>query len=405
MTDVVMRTISEDEEETWLSLFNAGFLNRTWPGEVAPCFREVPRQHSWAVFAGTRMVSTLRMLPTTLTLPGSAGVACGAMGYAAVLPGLQGKGYYRQLQLHLMRWGKEHGLAIALGMISDEGPHRKLGWGHIARLGAFRVDTRRVALAGTATEEVRQLSADEFLHCAQEVFHDASQGRPGTIPRDVVAFENLASPMHAGPGRSQRYAIICGKTEFSGYAVYDATRSWDHRHEAGFTVTVTELIAKTPEAETSLLAYLLGLSLVTGLVIERRTIRDHLPLLFKDERGIDLIRYVESLGARIIDVPRLLEARKYLTTGTLTLEVTDRHAIAAGTYRLDVTPSGAECLATTAQPDLRIEVGDLALLAMASCTGAELARAGRLGDASPSSVAAASAIFSWPEPPWSPTHF
>lgn len=405
MTDLVIRSIAEDEGETWLSLFNAGFLNRTWPDEVAPCFREVPRHYSWAVFAGTNMVSTLRMLPITLTLPGSAEITCGAMGYAAVLPGLQGKGYYRQLHLHLMRWGQEHGLAILLAMISDEGPHRRLGWGHIARLGAFRVDTRRAALASTATEEVRQLSADEFLNYAPEIFLDASRGRPGTIPRDITAFENLTAPMHAGPGRSQRYAVICGHAEFSGYAVYDAMRSWDHRHEAGFTINVIELIAKTPEAETSLLAYLLGLSLVTNVVIEGRTIRDHLPLLFKDERGIDLIRYVESLGARIIDVPRLLEARKYLTTGTLTLEVIDRRQIAGGTYQLSVTPSGAECMPTTARPEIRIEVGDLALLAMASCTGAELARAGRLGDARRSSVATASAIFSWPEPPWSPTHF
>lgn len=405
MTGLVIRTIEEDEGETWLSLFNASFQNRTWPEEVEPCFREVPRRHSWAVFDGTKMVSTLRLAPTTLTLPGSADIACGAMGYGGVLPGLQGRGYYRELQLHLMRWGKEHGLAMALGMIGDDAPYRALGWGEIARLGEFRVDTRRAVLAGPVTEEVRQLTADEFVKHAPGVFLDASRGRPGTTPRDITAFENLAAPMNAGPGRTQRYAVICGDKEFSGYAVYDASRSWDRRHEAGFTITAAELIATTPEAETSLLGYLLGQSLVTALVIEGRTVRDHLPLLFKDERGIDVIRYVESFGARIVDVPRLLTTRKYLSTGELTFEVVDRHEIASGAYRLTVTPSGAQCLATTVRPRIRIDVGDLALLAMGTSTADELARAGRLPGASRTSVAAAAAIFSWPDPLWSPTHF
>lgn len=407
MADITIRTIRDCEREDWVRAYAACYLDLPIPNEASIRFREVAQQHTWAVYMHEQIIGTLRLQPTEITVPGGRQAACGAASYGSMSPGFQGRGHYRRLMIHVLRHARDSGLALAVAIMEDDSPYSGFGWGPIARNAIFQIDPRRAVLARTAGVPIRAIGTDEFLRRAAGVFEGAARHRPGTLPRSLTEWEALADPVsRRGPGKVQRHAIFAEEhREPVGYAIYDAARKWDERGEADFSITAEEVVARDADAETALLGHLLGLALVKQVAVHGRVIGDHLPLLFKDGRGIQELARCDGLWARILNVPQMLCGRSYLASDAVTLEVTDRDGIAGGRYRLTTSPDGAECEATHAPADAQVSVGDLAVLVMAGNAGCAMRRAGRLTALTDRGAACWERIFDWPEAPWSPAKF
>lgn len=84
------------------------------------------------------------------------------------------------------------------------------------------------------------------------------------------------------------------------------------------------------------------------------------------------------LWVRILDVVRALEARTYEGEGALVLEVVDGSGMAGGRYRLEASPAGATCTATTRSADLTLDVRELATLWLGDESVARLVALGRV---------------------------
>jgi predicted acetyltransferase len=115
----------------------------------------------------------------------------------------------------------------------------------------------------------------------------------------------------------------------------------------------------------------------------------------------------EGMWLRLVDLPAALEARSYAAAGSLTFEVTDEFCPwNAGRWRLEVGADGRGTVtASDAEPDLTLDIADLATVYLGAFTFAHLAGAGRVGECRPGAVAEAGALFVTAAAPWSSTMF
>ena len=114
------------------------------------------------------------------------------------------------------------------------------------------------------------------------------------------------------------------------------------------------------------------------------------------------------LWLRPVDVPALLDARRYATAERIVLDVRDEMrpaGEAAGRFLLEGGPDGASCTRTEAAPDVVLDVGALGSIALGGITTSELARAGRIDEQRPGACATADRMFAADRAPFNFTWF
>ncbi|WP_162870090.1 sterol carrier protein domain-containing protein [Kitasatospora cineracea] len=157
-----------------------------------------------------------------------------------------------------------------------------------------------------------------------------------------------------------------------------AHRAW-HPHTGGAPVTVEELVAPAPGAARALLDFLLQLDLCTRVELRGRPLHEPLRHLLTDPRALRLTAGTDSLWARILDLPRLLEARLDAPERELTIDVADPLGFAAGLHTVTARPDGSTgCTSARRVPDLSLDVADLAAVLLGDTRPADLLAAGRL---------------------------
>jgi predicted acetyltransferase len=110
--------------------------------------------------------------------------------------------------------------------------------------------------------------------------------------------------------------------------------------------------------------------------------------------------------ARLVDVPRALEARRYLTTLDVIIRVEDpllTHNNAS--IRLEAGPDGASVSRSRRKPDLIMNVRDLSAIYLGGTPLTALARAGLVSERIEGAAAAMSGAFAWTQPPFCPDFF
>jgi predicted acetyltransferase len=172
--------------------------------------------------------------------------------------------------------------------------------------------------------------------------------------------------------------------------------------EAGQNVGhVRVLEAMAAESELELWRFLLGLDWV-GTFRGGHLPPDH-PLLhgLVYPRRLSL-RVGDQLWIRIVDVGAALAARSYASEEALVLELADEFLPEnAGRWR--IAGGGAE--RTDDEPDLALDVQELASLYLGGFGASELVRAGLVRELGEGAAARADAIFATPRKPWTPEIF
>ena len=110
----------------------------------------------------------------------------------------------------------------------------------------------------------------------------------------------------------------------------------------------------------------------------------------------------EGLWLRLVDVEPALAARSYGPGEGVVLEVSDA-VLTRNAGRYGVEESGVA--RTDADPDVAIDVADLASAYLGAFTFAQLAAAGRARELRAGGIARATALFATPLPPWCPEGF
>ena len=163
---------------------------------------------------------------------------------------------------------------------------------------------------------------------------------------------------------------------------------------------MVEAIAVTPGALRALWRFLHDLDLTARVEAYYFDPGSSLPLVVRDPRALGL-RWGDGLWLRLVDVDAALRARSYRPGRPVVLEVRDELCPwNAGRYRV-----GEGAGATAGDPDLELDVADLASAYLGGVDFHRLHRAGLVEEQTAGAVEAASVLFRTDTVPYCPEDF
>jgi predicted acetyltransferase len=172
-----------------------------------------------------------------------------------------------------------------------------------------------------------------------------------------------------------------------GFAMYRVHRSGEKR-----TVEITKLAAVTPAAHIALWRGLLGMDLVDTVTVWTHR-DDVLPYLLTDPRLVTTVCVEDALWLRMLDIPAVLEARRYATDLSVVLDISDDELGAGGRFALEVRDHKARCVPTDASADVHTDRSVLGSLYMGAHRATAFATAHRLRCDDPGLLAQLDAAF------------
>jgi predicted acetyltransferase len=182
------------------------------------------------------------------------------------------------------------------------------------------------------------------------------------------------------------------------YALYRVHQSLEDDVSAGF-LSVLEVVAATHRAEAAAWRYLLDVDWLAQVKAALLPVDTPLLLLLAEPRRARL-RVAEALWLRLVDLRAALPARGYEAAEGIVLDVRD--AFCPWNEGRWCVPGGER---VDAEPDLRLDVADLASVYLGGFTFAHLRRGLRVEELRPGAVERADDLFRTRRAPWCPEMF
>ncbi|MDF3292771.1 GNAT family N-acetyltransferase [Streptomyces silvisoli] len=411
---IEVRYIEESDYADWMLALRKGFMRPPLCTErdatEAPAILEIEPARTQGAFDDGRCVATFRTMPRELTVPGGGTVPADAVTNVSVTATHRRRGLLSAMMANGLAAAKERGDAVSILIAAEYPIYGRFGYGPATWVTDWTVEIPRARLGLPQLPDgarVDLVDGAEVRKVGPELHERTRRLTPGAINRTdgfwkqytgeaLLPWNSWTEPFHAV------YRNATGQVD--GLLTYSVADVWDGKLPQ-CTVTVRKLIATNPEAEGALWRYAMSVDWVVRLDSGSRAPDDLLPLLLGDPRAARITSHADFMWLRMLDVPAALEARGYAGTGELVLEVRDADGYADGRWRLTASPEGAQVLATTAEPDLTLDVGELGALYLGDESAVRLAALGRVEERRPGAAARADALLRTPRRPWCPDIF
>ncbi|MFE9428247.1 GNAT family N-acetyltransferase [Kitasatospora sp. NPDC006697] len=349
--------------------------------------------------AAGRPIGVAGAFTLELTLPGGALAPVAGITGVGVLPTHRRQGVLTALMRHQLAQLRDAGEYLAVLQASEAVIYRRYGYGPASarlqcavprHLGAFATPP---APGGSLELHYRE-ECGELL---AEVYDRYRLTRPGALSRPERWWTGGASrpPVSHAPRQIAFHRDADGRAQ--GYACYTVAAT-DPLHGTR-TLTVEELVAATDEAEAALVRFCLDHDLVATVVFANLPPQSPLRWRFADSRALRTESERDGLWVRLLDVPRALEARRYLAGGRLVVEVADPFLEEHGRYLLTVSGGVGHCRRTELAAELALDISDLGALYLGGTAASTLVRAGRIRELRPGAALEADALLRAERPP------
>ncbi|KRE29107.1 GNAT family N-acetyltransferase [Agromyces sp. Soil535] len=345
-------------------------------------------------------VATVDGWPTGLSVPGGRSVDAWAVSAVTVSPTHRRRGIARALMEGELANARNAGAAVAMLTVTEATIYGRYGYAPAAKAATVTVDRRRTHWIGPdAPGRVQFVTADELREVAPSIARRSVARTPGEIDRWPGILDRALGRVDPdGDGarrvRTVRYDDEHGQPQ--GFVAYRIRREPD---QPGF-VEFDFLVAATDDAERALWRFLVEQDFVSGVRGLLRSIDEPLPWLLEDPRAVTVSDVVDHLWVRILDPVEALTARRYGGAGTLELDVADPLGHARGRFRLVVDERGRaeveriqDADAAASGPGLRLGVQELGAIYLGGVRPSVLARAARITESAPRSLALADRVF------------
>jgi predicted acetyltransferase len=273
----------------------------------------------------------------------------------------------------------------------------------------WRINTRRASWAGPSPDgQVRFLTLEQLLEQRTELIERARLRVPGEIEHWDYAWQRRLGAIddgdkdHGKDLHAVRYDDADGVAQ--GFALYRFTEQ--DKDFASHVVEVDYLLAVTDDAYAALWRYLLEIDLVREVVAPLRSVDEPVAWQITDQRAARKSDEGDHLWVRILDVPAVLEGRRYRAPGRFALRVTDRLGYAEGAFLVEVDGDGSAAVSLLdgevpeGAAELALSVADLGALYLGGVSAGTLVRAGRVTELRPGSADALDGSFRSPITPW-----
>jgi predicted acetyltransferase len=401
-----VRVVTDDEFGRFVNVVYAAFvLAPTSDDQVAAHRQAADLDRCHGAFDGEgRLCGAARTFATQLTVPGGE-VAAGAVTSVGVLPTHRRQGHLSRLMQAQLADVADRGEPVAILVAAEYPIYGRYGYGPATEACGLRVDARAARWRAPASGTVDLVDNETFAKAVDDLYDRARRQTPGH-----VAWEPVRWRVHAGveswpdgddAKRREATKVVWRDAdgEVQAATSYRVDGVWQRNRPAG-KLSADPLVATSGPAESELLRFLASIDWVAEVSTGLRPIDDPAPLTLLDGRTANLVDRSDHLWLRVLDVATALTARRYAAPGTLVIEVDDPLGFAAGRFRLEAGPDGAECRATTAAPDLRVPAGALGAAYLGGVSWARLTAAGWVDERSDGAVDRATALFATPRAPW-----
>ena len=413
MEDLKLRPLREEEfaEAVWVASMAFG----EHPSEDDKVhYREgFDLERSMCAFLDGNLVGVSTALSLELVLPGGNILPAGGLTWIAVLPTHRRRGVLRQLMAVQLQDMIRRGEPVSALLASEGAIYRRFGYGPATSVISFQIARTSAALLWPArrTGRITLLKPDEAETVLPAVYESLRMSRHGEVSRPSGWWqEYLHDPEHhqEGAGRMFHATHETSPGMVDGYVTYRIKESWPFATSRS-VLRVVELLASSHETYADLWDYLANTDLVETIAFSRGRVDEPLRWLLADPRSFVVDGLADYLWLRLLDVPRALSARAYGSEAELVIEVADSHPSRKSTrYALRTSAAwaqGAECVPSTREPDLTLEIDGLAAAYLGGVTFATLATAGRVRELRPGAVDRANAMFSTVTAPYCTTMF
>jgi predicted acetyltransferase len=377
----------------------------------APMHKVFEPERSFGFQVDGRWISTCGAYSRKLTVPGGS-MPVAAVTLVTVQPSYRRKGLLTEMMKHQLDDVHQRGEeSVALLWASESAIYGRFGYGQACpqvRLSGKTKTTgfrRDVDLGSGSVGEVER---DQAIPIIKRLHQNLLPRRVGALDRKhpwwVVKWHDPEQSRHGSS--AYRFALHYNhRGQPDGYVAFRVKNDWS---ESGAEVSVDELDADNAVARGALWRFVLDLDLVRRFVRQNAPLDDSVRYLVADLRSVKA-EDQDGTYARLVDVPRALEARRYLADLDVTIRIEDPLlTYNTGTIRLETSRDGAAVTRVTRgrrRPDLTLDVRDLGAIYLGGTSLAALARAGLVTERTQGAAAAMSAAFGWSQPPFCPDFF
>ena len=407
LAELQLSPLPDDQTEGFvaaaLRVFSIDFDPVTWPSRGV---FEPERNFGFTV-AG-RWVATCSAYSRSLTVPGGTAVPVAAVTYVTVRPDYRRRGLLTAMMRHQLDDVVARGEPVALLWASEGSIYGRYGYG--LATGSLDISGATPAMAFRPEVDLGDGSVGEVeeaeWRAAVEPLHAALlPDRPGSLARPPAWWSQTISdhPVRRRGASPYRFALhFDAGGQPDGYLAFRTQGSGMVSPDV--EVRVGALDAADAAGHARLWRYVFDQDLVRSF---RASVApdDPLPHLLQDSHALRA-SIGEGLFARLVDVPRALEARRYAREVDLVIGVRDPMLPEnAGAFRLRGGTDGAEVRRVGTEPDVELDVRDLGALYLGGTPATVLHRAGLLTESTPGAVAALGAAFGWSRLPFSLDYF
>jgi predicted acetyltransferase len=405
--DFEVRPIGTELLDDVLRLNAAAFGEQEDPEHREPHRAIFEGARTIAAFDGDLMIGIASIYPFELTVPGGL-VPTAGITSVAVLPTHRRRGVNTALMRRQMDDLHEGGEPVAYLWASEGAIYQRFGYGTGALTATFEIDRRNAGFLRPVERRsaIRLVDRESALKTFPSVYERLRPSVPGMVTQDEAWWNHqLLDTEHSRRDAGPLFlAVFESPDGADGYVAYRIEDTWDGGGPKQ-TVTVELLLATTREAYAALWRYLLDLDLVRKVKGWKRPIDEPLLHMLMEPRALRF-SLRDGTWLRLVEVAPALEARRYDVEGRLVLGLQDGFCRwNEGRYQLEGGPDGASCTRTDVEPDLELEVTDLAAMYLGAVGASTLVRAGRVVERTPGAAKRADAMFASDPAPWCPHIF
>ena len=335
-----------------------------------------------------KAVGTATAYSFELTLPGDVVVPAAGITGVGVLPTHRRQGVLTEMMRYQLGELRERGEFLSVLLASEGEIYGRFGYGPATYTRRMTIPAKSAFRTQVPTGSIEVLPRAETTEILEQVYDRYRRTQPGALSRPHRWWSLGAGMPPVVP--APRYVAVHRDDQGvpDGYATYTVDNG---------TLTIDETITADDAVFAALARFALDHDLVTEVVFKHVPTGHPLRWMLADFNAGPISAEMDWLWVRLLDVPRALTTRGWLTDGEIVLDVDDPFLQERHRYLLTVENGMAECVETTRDPDLELDVRDLGSLYLGGTTPSTLVRAGHV--TAHGSAAKADALFRSERPP------
>jgi len=329
-------------------------------------------------------VGTVDSWVTPLTLPGRAGtvgplpeIEMWAISGVTVAATHRRRGIARAMLEGELRAAAGAGLAIAGLTVTESTIYGRYGFGMAVPVENITVETKRAGWTGPAADvALEYVERERLAEVLGELHGRVRTQRPGNVDGFPFRWQTIAGTAPGSKNGDATRGIVARDRagETRGALAF---RLEEGSHHAHHTLAIGHLVAESDEVRAALWRFALEHDLVGTVTADLQPVDDALPWLVVDPRAVERKAFDHG-WLRILDLPRVLQARGYAADARVTLRVRDDLGFADGTWSIHIAGGAASVRRVEEDADLELGVSELSSVCVGGVALRSLAAAGRV---------------------------